>query len=209
MKGFDWPRNVDQAVAVPNADHPHVIRVTEQILAHARVGRAAFQAGRMSDAKYERDYCSLLLWRLSADGLTADGQLKIDGAKWETRIPGRLSSAAARSIRESSDMRDRSQSAFMNLLIPDHVVPRNRLVEILIRPDGVDLDDQAAARAFLVAHAEIAVISPKENEKLKDRGFESRMPEEWWSGSFAEKLERRLARYKVAQITLARWPVAV
>ena len=84
MRGFAWPRNVDQAVAMPNADHPHVVRVAEQILAHARVGRAAFLAGRMSDAKYERDYCSLLLWRLSADGLTGryQGSCRLSHRVW-------------------------------------------------------------------------------------------------------------------------------
>jgi hypothetical protein len=165
-----------------------MLLVANEIVEHARVGRAAFNARRFADAKYQRDCCALLLWRLSVDGMTADGQLKLDGAKWETRLPGRLSSAAARAIRDSPELTNRSQSALVGHLEPDHIVPRNCVAEVLIRPDWLDLDDLKTTLGFLNSHAEIAVLAPRENQKLADSGLKSKMPASWWDAPLVEKL---------------------
>lgn len=205
MKRFAWPRSKEEAIAIPPADHPHTLRVANQILDHARAGRTAFAAGRFAEAKYQRDCCSLLLWRLSVDGLTADGQLRMDAAKWETRLAGRLSSEAARRIREGADLRNRSQSALATRVAPDHIVPRNCVAEVLVRPEWLDLNDAVVANAFVISHAEIAVLSPQENAELKAKGFESRMPERWWDAEIADKALHRFGRYEAANIVVTPW----
>jgi hypothetical protein len=97
----------DEAVSLLPPDHPNVARVTSQILDHARAGEEEFSVRRMTEAKFDRDCCGLLIWRLAVDGLTADGQLRWDATKYETRLARRLSSKAAREIRESPPSRAR------------------------------------------------------------------------------------------------------
>ncbi len=109
MKRINWPRTTDVAVAVPGPTHPNAVRVAAQIRDHARAGRTALLGGRLIEAKYHRDCCSLLLWRLSVDGLTADGQLRMDGAKYEPFLPGRLSTEEARRMRGSPELGRRAR----------------------------------------------------------------------------------------------------
>jgi hypothetical protein len=158
----------------------------------------------MSEAKYYRDFCSHLIWRLAVDGLTADGQLRWDGAKYETRLPGRLSSEAARRIRESPELAGSAQGALQNKVACDHVVPRNCVSETLIRPDWFDLEDEVSVRAFLFAHAEVAILSPDENERLDAIGLTSKMPARWWEAPAAEKVRHVFARYEDAGIVVRR-----
>ena len=160
MKRFSWPHSKDEAVTLLPRDHPNAIRVADQILDHARAGRASFLKKHYIDAKFHRDNCALLIWRLAVDGVTADGQVRWDSAKYETRLPGRRSSAEARSIRESLAFATRAQSALANHVICDHITPRNCVAETLIRPDWWDIDDREGGRDFLFAHAEVAIISP-------------------------------------------------
>lgn len=204
MKRLRWGVNREPAVSLPGPDHPNTRLVVQQLLGIARAGRRALVAGRMSEAKYYRDFCSNQLWRLAVDGVTEDGQLRWDGAKYETRLPGRLSSEAARRIRESPELARSAQGALQNRVACDHVVPRNCVSEALIRPDGLDLEDEDAARAFLVAHAEVAILSPEENARLDALGLTSRMPARWWDAPAAEKVRHVLARYEDAGIVVTR-----
>lgn len=194
MKRFAWPRVTAPAVTLVPPDHPNITRVVAQILDHARAGRGAFLVKRFTEAKYHRDCCSLLIWRLAVDGITADGQIRWDAAKYETRLPGRFSSAAARDIRESPVFKHRGQSALENHVVCDHIVPRNCVAEALVRPDWWDTDDLGAGREFVLTHAEVAIISPDEDAALAE-AFEARMPEDWWNAPLAEKGRHKLGRY--------------
>lgn len=205
MKRFKWPRHSADCVAMPSRDHSSIRLSLRQLLDQARAGRAAFQAKRFYDAKYHRECCALLLWRVSVDGVLASGQLRIDGAKWETRIPGRLSSEAARAIRLSPELRRRKQSSLENKLVSDHIVPRNCLAEALIRPDWVDLDDTDGAFEFILVHAEVAIISPAQNAHLKNLDLNEKMPAAWWDASFSDKEKHRFARYERAGIKVTPW----
>jgi hypothetical protein len=173
--------------------------VADQILQHARAGRAAFIKNRLIDARYHVQVCGWLLWRLGVDGLTEDGQLRWDGAKFETRLPGRWATADARRLRESPAFARRAPSALVNHLACDHILPRNCVAETLVRPDWWDLDDDVGGRAFVTSHAEVAILSAEEDTRLKDAGWESRMPEEWWDAGLEQKSAYLFARYGSVQ----------
>ena len=205
MARLMFPRNLAPAVHALPREHPNVIRVANQIIDHARAGRAALVANRVSEAKYHCSCCGLLLWRLSVDGLTKDGQLRFDAAKYETRLPGRLSTMAARAIRDSSDLSWRAQSALENKVACDHIVPRNCVGEVLISPEWLDLEDAALAQAFILSHAEVAILSPEENEALNQRGLQSEMPQVWWDAPISGKFTHRFARYEAMGITVTPW----
>jgi hypothetical protein len=90
-------------------------------------------------------------------------------------------------------------------LEPDHIVPRNCVAEVLIRPGWLDLDDFQAALGFLNSHAEIAVLAPQENQHLADSNLKSKMPESWWDAPLGEKHALRFARYAAAKIAVTPW----
>lgn len=196
MKRFSWPKSTDEAVVLLPRDHPNVARVTAQILDHARAGQLAFRKGYFTESKYHRDCCSLLIWRLGVDGLTANGQLRLDGAKYETRLSGRLSSDAARKVRESLQFTKRAQSALKNHVACDHIVPRNCVSETLVRPGWWEPDDLEGGRDFLLAHGDVAIISLGEDGRLDDAKLKSRMPAEWWDAPLREKATLRFSRYE-------------
>jgi hypothetical protein len=206
VRRLNWGVNRNPAVALPGPDHPNTRLVTALILNCAKMGRAALARNWPSEAKYYRDLCSQLIWRLAVDGTTCDGQLRWDGAKYETRLRGRLSSEAARKIRESPEFVRAVQGALENRVACDHVVPRNCVAEALIRPDWFDLEDEEAVQTFLVAHAGIAVLSPEENFRLDRLGLTSRMPVCWWDASAADKPRHVFARYEAAGIVVSRTP---
>jgi hypothetical protein len=205
MRRFNWPEHRVDSLAVPPRDHPAIRLALAQTIDHARAGRLAFQKQRLLDAKYHRDCCALLLWRLSVDGVGADGQIRIDGAKWETRMPERLSSEAARAIRNSSPLTRCKQSALMSKLVPDHIVPRNCVAETLIRPDWLDLDDVHAAEEFVLVHAEIAILAPTEETRLKDLDLRHKVPAAWWDAPLSEKSSLRFRRYESVGIAVTPW----
>lgn len=95
MVRVDWRQAREPAVALPGRDHPNTIRVADHVLDRARAGRFALERGRLTEAKYHRDNCSVLPWRLGVDGLTGDGQLRFDAAKYETRVSWLLASEAS------------------------------------------------------------------------------------------------------------------
>ncbi|HMY18436.1 MAG TPA: hypothetical protein PKA58_19050 [Polyangium sp.] len=196
MKCFKWPPTKDEAVALIPRDHPNVVRVVGQILEHGRAGQACFRRGRFIEAKFHRDCCALLIWRLAVDGITADGQVRWDSAKYETRLPGRLSSEEARSIRESLAFADRAQSALENHVACDHIVPRKCVAETLVRPHWWDPDDLESGRDFVITHAEVAIISPFEDKRLDDAKLRSKMPTDWWNASLKDKAALRFSRYR-------------
>ena len=200
-----WPQLRDPAVSLPGPDHPNTIRVAGHIIDHARAGRKALAAAQMSEAKYHRDFCSWLLWRLGVDGITSDGQLRYDAAKYETRLPGRLSTEAARAVRESPSFARRAQGALGIHVACDHIVPRNCVAEALISPGWIDLDDEAVARAFVITHAEVAILSPEENLRLQKAGWESDIPDVWWNAPIQEKQEHRMARYEAIGLVVTPW----
>ncbi len=207
MKRYSWPRITERAVRLIPPDHVVFRTVADQIVSHGRLGQQAFTDKRFVDAKYHRDVCGLLLWRLGVDGLTEDGQLKLDGAKYETRLPGRWSSGAAKEIRESSPFVGRAPGALMNHVACDHIVPRNCVAETLVRPGWWNPEDVDGGRRFIMAHAEIAVLSPGENQRLKDKDLEARMPAAWWDAPLDRKSEFRFARYEAVEprIEVNRW----
>lgn len=210
MKRFTWPNSKDEAVALLPQDHPNVARVIGQILDHARAGQASFRKRHFIEAKFHRDSCALLIWRLAVDGITADGQVRWDSAKYETRLPGRLSSDEACSIRESLAFAKRAQSALANHVVCDHIVPRNCVAEVLIRPDWWNPDDLEGGRDFLLTHAEVAIISPGEEERLDHAKLKlrSKMPGEWWDAPLRQKTALRFSRYKSedVDIVVTPWP---
>jgi len=177
-------------------DHPCYIQTVNHLLEIARLGRQAFIDNRYIEAKYYRDVIGLQLWRLSVDGLTASGQVRFDSTKYETRIAGRLSSAEARNIRESSEFANKAQGSLRNHVACDHIVPRNCVAETLIRPEWWDIEDSDSGYEFIFRHADVAIISPTENKRLKDNGLESNMPQEWWDAELHNKSTHRLSRYE-------------
>lgn len=163
MERFSWPRITKPAVMLIPHDHPCYIQTVNHLLEMARLGRQAFINNRYIEAKYCRDVIGLLLWRLSVDGLTASGQIRFDSTKYETRLAGRLSSAEARSIRESAEFTNKAQGSLRNHVACDHIVPRNCVAETLIRPEWWDAEDRQSGLEFISRHADVAIISLKEN----------------------------------------------
>jgi hypothetical protein len=68
------------------------------------------------------------------------------------------------------------RSALMNALSCDHIVPRSCVAEALISPAWLDLDDVPFVREFVVALAEVAILSPEENARLDAGGWQSAAP---------------------------------
>lgn len=115
--------------------------------------------------------------------VTSDGQLRCDGAKYETRLPGRLSSAVARVIRESPELRNRAQGGLQNHVACDHIVPRNCVAEAPISPEGIPHDAPAFAPDFIIAHADVAILSSEVDLRLRRAGWQSDIPASWWEAS--------------------------
>ena len=207
MKRFLWPLVTASAVRLMPPDHPNIVRVVGHILDHARAGQHAFASGKLIDAKYHRDCCGWLIWRLAVDGLTQDGQVRWDGAKYETKLPGRLSSAAARSIRVAARFANKKAAALENHVRCDHVVPRNCVAEVLVRPGWWQPHDEDAGRRFILSHAEVAILSPEENERLHAARLDSKMPAVWWDAPLGEKGEFARSRYEAVdpKIDVSRW----
>lgn len=206
MKRFDWPRASHDAIALVPGDHAAVTLIAGHILDHAVAGRSAFETGRVAEAKYHRDCCGLLLWRLGVDGLTPDGQIRWDGAKYETRLPGRLSSKDARDVRESAEFRNKVASSLETHVACDHIVPRNCIAEALIRPGGWDTADRDSGLQFLRDHAEVAILSLDEDRRLSVN-WKEKMPAAWWDAPFREKVEHAHSRYEAVEprVVVTRW----
>lgn len=207
MRRYAWPRASHDATALVPADHAAFELIAGHILDHAVAGRSAFEAGSFAEAKYHRDCCGLGLWRLGVDGLTPDGQIRWDGAKYETRLPGRLSSEEARRVRESVELRGKKASALRNRLACDHIVPRNCVAEALLRPGGWVTTDREGGLQFLRAHAEVAILSLDEERRL-GLNWKEKMPAVWWDAPFQEKVMYAHSRYDAVapRITVTRWP---
>lgn len=200
------PRITEAAVRLVPNEHAAMRLIAGHILDYAVAGQRAVAEKRLVEAKYYRDCCGQLIWRLGVDGLTASGQLRWDGAKYETRIPGRLSSESARAIRDSSKFSGQPPSALMNHLACEHIVPKSCLAGALVQPGGWDPCDRETGMKFLFAHAEVAILSPEEDARLKGR-WKQDMPDEWWLAPLAERASLRFSRYQAVspQIVVTPW----
>jgi len=196
MNDFIWPTVRDPVVSLLLPDHPCMLLTLAQILDHARAGRMALKADRIVEAKYYCECCAERLWRLGVDGLTEKGEVRWNAAKYEVRLPGRLSSAAARHIRGLKANVERAQSFFEKKLKCEHIVPRRCVPDALICSDSWDLEDEEGGRQFLLAHGKVAIITPPEDERLTSAGFKRTMPREWWAAPLAEKANLVLLRYE-------------
>ena len=186
--------------------HPLLTSIVDDMLQRARDARRTLEQQPDADVRYYRCYLKERLWRIDIDGILPDGSLCWEGTKYETRVRERMSSQAAREVREGARFKSRSPRALMNHLCCDHIVPRSCVADVLIYPAyGLDLDDVPAARNFVLDHAEVAIIHSNENSSLKAADLESKMSQPWWDAPLHEKARLRMCRYDQVSLSVQPW----
>ena len=153
--------------------------------------------------RYLLKVISTAAWRLGVDGLTEEGGLKYDGAKYETKLKGRYSSTKARDIRDEKT--DRAQSAMYEAgLRSEHTVPRIEFARWLILNVQSSLEgDKDKLRERIMKLCQVAVIH-KDEDRAISKDDQSQMPDGWWPLSWEEKESRLQIRYKEFQVMA--WP---
>ena len=202
-------RVTKQATALLPFRHAIYQQSLSHIIDHAKAGRVAYADNRDCDVRYHMTQCKLQLWRLGVDGMLDSGEAKTDGTKYEPFLVDRLSSEKARMLRGNATYRNKAQSSLDKVLSCEHIVPRSTVATILALPDHLDLNDIDLTHRFLRNCSEVAIITKVEDRILKQAGFESEMPEEWWKlGSIEEMIKQRYMRYIKARVQIERYPVS-